>query len=244
MGMISVVCVYNDQEILDKYLLASLDKQENNYQLILLDNRQRKYKSAAEALNHGFKQSTGSYVMFVHQDMKFTSQNWLYDVETTLENLPNLGVAGLAGRRHRLTISNLEHDTPPKAAGIYPLDHPQEVQTVDECLALVPRKLFQESQFDEETCTGWHLYVADYCLTLKSRGYQIYVLPHQAYHLSAGESFSEDYYEAVRKMRKKHEAHYQWMYTTAGNWHTRHPLSLQILYNKIYRLLVKIRGNI
>jgi hypothetical protein len=36
--MISVVCVYNDKEILKKYLLKSLKNQSVEYELILIDN--------------------------------------------------------------------------------------------------------------------------------------------------------------------------------------------------------------
>ncbi|MEG3224058.1 MAG: hypothetical protein BME94_00680 [Methanobacteriales archaeon Met13] len=240
--MISVVCVYNDPEILNKYLLSSLKYQEKSFELILLDNTQNQFKSAAQALNHGAQQATGKYIMFIHQDLQLRSSKWLHDVEAVLESIQKLGVGGVAGRRGHRTISNMEHGNPPVAAGIYSLNHMEEVQTVDECLAIIPRKLFDEFQFDAETCQGWHLYVADYCLVLKNRGCHVYVLPHSTYHLSAGSSFSENYYQTVGKLREKHRKDYKWMYTTAGNWHTIYPLFLQIIYNKTYRLLVKIRS--
>ena len=48
--MISIVCVYNSEQILNEYLINSLKKQSVKYELILLNNIKGKYKSAAEAL--------------------------------------------------------------------------------------------------------------------------------------------------------------------------------------------------
>ncbi|MDP3066981.1 MAG: hypothetical protein Q8N08_09620 [Methanobacteriaceae archaeon] len=79
--MISVVCVYNDQNILDKYLLHSLKYQENSYELILLDNTQNQFKSAAEAPNYGGGQATGTYIMFIHQDLELGTRRWLEEAE-------------------------------------------------------------------------------------------------------------------------------------------------------------------
>ena len=45
--MISIICVYNNQEILEEYLLNGLEYQSNNFELILIDNTDNKYKSAA-----------------------------------------------------------------------------------------------------------------------------------------------------------------------------------------------------
>ncbi len=67
----SIVCVYNNVEILNQYLLESLKSQTILYELILLDNSCNKYKSAAEALNYGGERAKGRYIMFVHQDIKF-----------------------------------------------------------------------------------------------------------------------------------------------------------------------------
>ena len=67
--MISIVCVYNNKEILNKYLIKSLESQTEDYELILLDNTQNKFNSAAKALNNGGRKAKGDYIMFVHQDV-------------------------------------------------------------------------------------------------------------------------------------------------------------------------------
>ena len=63
--MISVVVVYNDKQILDKWLLKSLKNQTVNFELIALDNTKAEFKSAAEVLNYGGKKAKGKYVIRV-----------------------------------------------------------------------------------------------------------------------------------------------------------------------------------
>ena len=238
--MISIICVYNDKHILNEHLLNSLENQENDYELILVDNTPKKFKSAAEALNFGAKNTTGKYLMFLHQDLELSSPEWLQEVEEVLESLKDMGVVGVAGTRDYCNISNMKHGHPPKLAG-FQLDRPESVETVDECLAIIPRKLFNTFQFDDKVCQGWHLYVVDYCLTIKKEDYQVYVIPNYCYHQSEGSPFSEDYYVTLRKLIKKHANNYKWINTTTGNWHTSYPLFLQKFYDKAYRFLFKIR---
>ena len=95
--MISVVCVYNNPEILNDYLLKSLKDQIAEKELIKIDNTEGKFSSAAEALNYAGKKAKGEYIMFVHQDVDLSSNSWLEDAEEILNTIPDLGIAGVAG---------------------------------------------------------------------------------------------------------------------------------------------------
>ena len=66
--MISVICVYNDKAVLEKYLLKGLEHQIENGEVILLDNTYGRFSSASEALNFGGDKGTSDYLMFIHQD--------------------------------------------------------------------------------------------------------------------------------------------------------------------------------
>lgn len=233
--MISIICVYTDEHILNNYLLKNLKNQSRGYELILLNNKERRFKSAAEALNYGGNKAKGKYLMFVHQDYELDSDIWLEETEKILENLKNLGIAGVAGKYDRNCISNIKTGVPPVLAGPTQIKEPKKVQTLDECLIIIPKKLFEKVQFDEVTCDNWHLYATDYCLTVKRTGYDAYVIPMGGYHASPGYSFSEkDYYSTVKKLVRKHKNAYKWIYTTTGSWSTICPLRLQILYQKTY----------
>jgi hypothetical protein len=234
--MISVVCVYNDPEVLNNYLLPSLKQQETSNELILVDNTHKQFKSAAEALNQGAKKATGKYLMFAHQDIELTSPTLLGDMEALLDSTLNLGIAGVAGKRedHQEIISNIQDGKPPQPVSSFQIKKTTPVQTVDECLFIIPKDRFKERGFDEKVCDGWHLYAVDYSLSMAVEGYGVYVLPFSLYHESRGYSLSREYFQTLRKLVKKHQDNYESIHTTMWNWNTTYPVSLQIIWQQIY----------
>lgn len=231
--MISIVCVYNNGKILNDYLLKSLKNQTVDYELITVDNTRGKFKSAAEALNYGGEKANGKYIMFVHQDVDLSSNSWLEEVEKMLDELPNLGIAGVAGKKDkRGVMTGIKHGNPPAHAGSITIKKPEKVQTLDECLTIIPKSVFDVLQFDEEVCDDWHLYAVDYSLSVKKLGFDVYAIPLFIYHRSAAYSFSERYYLSLKKVLKKHKKYYEEIYTNMGDWSTLYPLTLQ----RIWRL--------
>jgi hypothetical protein len=225
--MISIVCVYNNKEILDKFLLKSLKNQSVEFELFLIDNTDKKFKSAAEALNKGGDKSNGKYIMFVHQDIDLLSDKWLENCELILNSLKNFAIAGVAGRSMEVTetLTNISDGIPLKPAGTQ-IKNSTKVMTLDECLVIIPKKIFKKIKFDEEVCDNWHLYAVDYCLVAKTNGYDVYVIPLTLNHRSSGFSFSDDYYITLKKLLKKHRK-YKVVITTMGDWYTYIPLNIQ-----------------
>lgn len=235
--MMSVVCVYNDINKINKILLKYLNNQTNDYELILIDNTKNKYKSASEALNIGGKKANSKYIMFIHQDVKLCSENFLNDVELILDSLYKPGVVGIAGVESLLTLiknkslrgvlGNLDHGIPLKPVSKHVIDQPTEVQTVDECLFIIPKKLFNKINFDDECCYDWHLYAADFCLSSEKLGYKTYILPLYIQHISNGNSTLEEYFNTLKLLLIKHRSYFI-IRTVFGNYFTIFPLSLQI----------------
>jgi hypothetical protein len=240
--MISVICVYNNLEILRSYLLKGLNGQTSIYDLVLIDNTANCYSSAAKALNYGGAKATGKHLMFVHQDVLLLSPTWLEDVERTLDFLPNFGIAGVAGVSELLkeTSSNLKQGDPPMPTWHLPVEKPLEVQTLDECLIIVPKIIFDKHKFDEEVCDDWHLYSVDYCLSIKRLGYRAFVLPNPAHHRSTGYSMSSGYYSTLNKVLRKHKAYFPIIYTTMGSWST----SQSVYANRILLKANRTKGYI
>ena len=83
--MISLVCVYNNNDILNEYLFKSLEDQTAKFEFIPIDNTGKKFASAAQALNYGGEKAKGDYILFAHQDVNFCSLSWLEDAEKILE---------------------------------------------------------------------------------------------------------------------------------------------------------------
>ncbi|MBT9140006.1 MAG: hypothetical protein DDT30_00578 [Dehalococcoidia bacterium] len=239
--MISVVCVYNNENILNNWLLKSLKNQTVEFELIKIDNTRNTFKSAAKALNYGGKKAKGKYIMFVHQDVDLSSNTFLEEVEKVLDELPNLGIAGVAGKKDEKGVMTvIKHGDPPKLAGEIYIDKPTEVQTLDECLVIIPKSVFSKLQFDEKCCDSWHLYTVDYCLSQARLGLSAYVIPMFVYHKFTGASnksrfqtilslgsLPDGYYQTLGKLLKKHKNHVNRVYTTTGDWSTSYPLILQ-----------------
>ena len=256
--MISIVCVYNNQRLLADFLLDSLSRQTIPYELITIDNTENKFTSAAQALNCGGRKARGKYIMFVHQDIRLCSTGWLRDAERMLGSLPNLGVVGIAGRREGSCIlANLTNGTPPTAVGTQIGAEPVAVQTLDECLTIVPRDVLNVLQFDEITCDGWHLYAVEYCVSSTLLGFALYVLPFHTYHASQGTSSTptepvdrlisrcpmtvpaflpKEYYVALKKVIKKHKNNVSKIHTVFWSWNTSSPIALQIMAHAMRKI--------
>jgi hypothetical protein len=277
--MISAICVFNSEQILKDCLLQSLLEQKTAFETIIIDNTQNRFKSAAEALNWGAKQAVGDYLMFVHQDVDLCSNSFFDGLEALLDSLPKLGVAGVAGvsehggpflqwvrntvqgmpqARHRNAIT---HGLQRERCGT-PIREPEPVQTLDECLIIIPKVMFEKTQFDEVTCDDWHLYAADYCLSVGARGFIVYAIPKRIHHRSKGcreisvlagtaslTILPEEYYRTLQRVLKKHKNSYKLIHVSFGSWNTVCPLKLQrvkpdvlfvlfVILNVILRLIV------
>ena len=225
--------MYNNEEILNDYLLKSLKNQTTNYELILIDNTQKKVISAAEAFNQEGKKAKGKYIIFTHQDVDLSSNIFLNNLEIILDSISNLGIAGVAGKsKEKIIVSNIKEGIPPKLSGKIQINEPVKVQTLDECLFIIPKSLFDRIQFDEQVCSGWHLYAVDYSLSVEEIGLDVYVVPASIYHKSTGESFSREYYSILKKLLNKHRKNYKMVYTTMGNWNSEYPLSIQKIFQR------------
>lgn len=221
--MISVVVVYNNERMFNDILRKSLANQTAEYELIALDNASGKFKSASEALNYGGKKATGKYIMFVHQDVELGSSSWLEQVETIMDGIPDLGIAGVAGAsevENSLEEKYLKHihgyiSNSGEMWGSK-IEKEEVVQVLDEQLLIIPRKQFERMQFDEETFDHWHCYGADYCLSVKKFGLSAYVLPAFVYHRSSAININ-NILKYQKRLYNKHKRYNRCIYTTLGN---------------------------
>jgi len=106
---------------------------------------------------------------------------------------------------------------------------------------MIPKSVFNMLQFDEKTCDAWHLYEADYCLSCKRLGFNVYAVPVFVYHRSGGGFFKKSrvqilksagpspglYYQTLGKLVKKRKNYYKRIYTTCGDCNNSQPIFLQ-----------------
>ena len=247
--MISVICVYNNKRLLDDWLLKSLNNQSVKYELITLDNTSRQFKSAAQAYNHGGKKASGNHLMFVHQDVCLCPDSCLENTEEILDGLTNFGAVGAAGIAEgcKRVFSNLRQGPSLlEPLSFIHIDSPAKVQTLDECLIIIPKSVFDTLSFDEKMCDDWHLYAVDYCLSAKKLGFDIYAIPMTIQHMSivnVAETtsqlirrfgiFPKGYYQTLKKILNKHRYFVKKIYPTTGNWRTGRFLVLQRIWTII-----------
>ncbi len=220
--MLTIVCVSNNRAILEEQLLASLNRQDTPYHLIIVDNADERHRTAALVLNQAVRDVTDDYILFAHQDVALRSTAWLRDVEMMLPALEKLGAAGVAGRNHRGDFfASVWQGEPPRPAAKTMQLGPVPVQTLDGCLMVVPTRVFHQQGFDPKTCDGWYLYVADYCLDLHRRGLKVYVLPQEVYHQSPGPSDAGRFQNTMQQMSRKYRDDVKIINTTVAQWHPR-----------------------
>ncbi len=211
--MISIVVIYHNKQILDNILLKSLKSQTARFELILLNNVKKRFKSAAEGLNYGGWRARGKYIMFVHQDVELNSPKWLETAEKTLDGLSKLGIAGVAGKDDYGGDRGYISD-----CGVIwgkPFQKSQEAQTLDECLLIIPKSVFSQLRFDKLLFDNWHCYGADYCLATKRLGFKTYVIPNFIYHRSL-RSNTGNLLKYQKRLYQKYKKEHKCIFTTAG----------------------------
>lgn len=214
--MISVICVFNNKEVLKKNLLRSLKRQDCKYDYVGIDNTDHRFKSAAEALNYGFTLTNpkSKYVFFVHQDILLENKNSLDKIESEILKIKNLGIAGFAGKDYKnIQIGYIQSCGKPWGS---PINKYEEVFTLDELGLIIPKNVFNKHKFDSDVFDGWHCYGVDYSLWAHNNNLKVVVLPVWINHNSAFTAFTDNklrYFQ--RKLLGKYKK-YKMIYTTCG----------------------------
>lgn len=210
--MISIVCVYNDAGVLERRLLGSLSAQAGRHEVVPVDNRASRFKSAAAALNWGAAQAAGDWLLFAHQDVALLADDWLARAEALLEEHSPRGWCGVAGTDASGRFRGMLVDR--AALDGEPFERPEEVQTLDECL-LVHRREAAGHEYFDEGLTGWHAYGVEACCAAARGGAKNYVLPLPVWHDSASTNMA-GLEEAHRYVWDKHGASLGRITTTCG----------------------------
>lgn len=227
MKLVSIICVYNKDYILNENLLNSLKIQNTDYELILIDNRNFKFSSAASALNYGAKKANGKYFIFTHQDVRLCGDNWIEKTINQIEQLVNPGIIGVSGKSHdKIMHSNVRYGKNSKLFAPVKLKKSEEATTLDDCLFIIPRKVFNRLKFDEKTCFDWYLNAVDYLLSIKKFGFNAYLIPSDLEHKSDYTNISSKYYDTLSKLQKKH-FNEQIIQDILFDWKTYLPITFQ-----------------
>ncbi len=233
--MISVICACNNQEVFEKMLLCSLNKQTiSDWELIVVDAKKEGLPSASAALNWGADRANGNILLFVHQDVEFLRDNILELIEMYCAEY-DFGVAGVAGRalNENDVYASVIQGKEKSPAGEQ-LISPRETDSLDECLFFIKKDNFKGFEDLGET---WHFYAVEYSQKCRLNGEKIMLFPLEIYHLSPGWSLDNSYWKTLKLFAKKSKGKVKYIITTMGVYRNNFLLPFYILYRKFKKRL-------
>lgn len=231
----TVVCVYNNKDILNNNLLRSLESERIPIKTVLIDNCNHKFSSMAQAYNWAIARIDTPWVIMSHQDISF-KRNTLEQLSEILLTIGNekCGLIGVAGCKYGVNgvFSNIKYGPSLIDAGDYRIHGAEKVQTVDECFMIAKTELLKRYPFDAQTCAGWHLYGVEKCLDLSERKYINYVIGLELNHNSKTASMNSSYFVILKKLMNKYSKEVSTIYTTCGTWSTTESRRINWLFFK------------
>ncbi|MDJ1502186.1 glycosyltransferase [Xanthocytophaga agilis] len=162
------------------------------YEIIAIENSSAKY-GICEAYNLGASQSKYDYLCFMHEDLRFYSQNWGVKVVEALQDTQTglLGIMGSIAKTKAPSGWSLATDLNltrlnfiqkfPDGESRTSLINPEgkntaEVVTLDGCWLCTRKDVWQKIPFDQTTFRHFHLYDLDYSIQVFTAGYKVCVL--------------------------------------------------------------------
>lgn len=195
------------------------------YEIIHIDNSENRFNMCS-AYNEGVLRAKGEVLCFMHEDIKYYSQNWGKSIERSIQQsaVSMLGVFGstvvpndfdfrFSGFTTGHLIQRTVRITNPNE---YVLDGVQwdvngpleKVAMVDGCWFCIKSSLFKGQdaiRFDDETFDSFHLYDCDICMQVNQKGGGIYVVSDIVLeHFSEG-VFANGYLDGIDRFFSKWE---------------------------------------
>jgi len=193
------------------------------HDLVLIENHNNKFDSAAKALNYGAKKAKSDLLMFVHQDIRWKETNTLSNLLHNCQILEQGDIAGVAGavvkNGRKKTLTNITHSD---KEIVYPSagfkGESIGVESIDECVIIMLKATWISHPFDEELCDNWHCYGVEQCLYARKNGNKVYAFNAEINHLSSTGSLNYEFYRAIIRLIKKYRNDFSYIVATTGYW--------------------------
>lgn len=171
--VISVVCVYNDPEVLAECLTASIAAlpDPDAVDFVPIDNVQHDFTTAGAALNHGASLARAKHVLFAHQDVYLHALEPLAAATKQLDDDAPWGLLGANGVDDDGTSIGTLRDRVLLIGDSAPT--PRPVVSLDEVAFMVRRDVVAEHPLTEDPDLAWHAYGVEYALRMRALGRQV-----------------------------------------------------------------------
>ena len=240
---LSFICASNNIPKYESLVLESLEKQDcRDFETILVDTTDKKYPSAALALNEGAERATGDYLCFLHHDITF-EPDFVSSLISEIDRHPFYiaGPVGVIPGKYvwkKKALSSMVNGPGKIVPGGELFKENVPLETVDECFFVIPREVFRRRPL-QAFYPSWHLYAVEYCLWAKTQGQDLVrLLPVYLWHESMGYSMDESYYKTLEVLRKTYRCN---IYTTMNAW-PRDPILYWLKKRRSRRFYAKAFG--
>ena len=168
---VSIVCVFNDPDVLESCLSRSVTAglgDAPRTEFLPVDNRDGEFSTAGAALNHGARLAHNPVIVFVHQDVVLHSLAELERAAQILVSDPDIGIIGAVGIDHLRRIVGRMRDRVVQIGESASI--PRDVDSVDEVLFMIRRDLVLSSPLAEDPLLAWHAYGVEYSARVRRGG--------------------------------------------------------------------------
>ena len=173
---VSIICVFSDPEVRRKCLDRSIEahRDEATVEYLPIDNVNGRFATAGAALNHGASLATHDHLVFIHQDVYLHSLRALEEAAGALADDDGIGVLGAIGVGSTGELVGRIRDRVVLAGE--PARKPTDVDSLDELLFMIPRRLVEREALSEVPELAWHAYAVEYGLRARSLGLRVCAL--------------------------------------------------------------------
>ena len=186
----SIVICYNNSDQYEKaigYIDAQSIREE--IEIVGVDNTDKRFPSAAKALNSGASAARGEIVVFMHQDLYLIERDAIEKVYLRLASMNKptlLGVAGYLHNEEEVIYNLYEGGKRIRRSKRFDAEKLYAVETVDECFVACKKEVWERYRFDEDTCDNWHFYAVDLSYQIALDAGTVVVYPLALWHSSEG----------------------------------------------------------
>lgn len=145
-------------------------------------------KSLCEGYNRGARQSSGSILIFCHDDIEIVTPDFKEKIRSHLRQYDVVGVAGtsrlanfewsMSGQPHiHGVVIHVAHSTNSYVVVVLGVESPLKggIQALDGLFIAMNRQIWEEIRFDENTFDGFHGYDLDFTYSAYRAGFRIAV---------------------------------------------------------------------
>ena len=143
------------------------------------------------AINQGISKSRHDYLCAIHNDVIISEHGWLDKILSVLETDPNIGIAGLAGRKEiyrngSMNEASLKHNLQNEDLNEPMREEVSDVAVVDGMCIVFRKALLRKIKGFDEIYGYMHCYDLDISLQAIEAGFRNVVVKTEAMHIGNG----------------------------------------------------------